>query len=87
MAEQYLLLQRNQVYGGITRGKKLVVLIGQRKALARADAGKVGARQPSWWRSATPGCTNALPNLANSAIPLLMPSGTTTCRAESESTP
>jgi exodeoxyribonuclease V alpha subunit len=32
--QQYLLLQRNLVYTGITRGKKLVVLIGQRKALA-----------------------------------------------------
>ena len=32
--QQYLLLQRNLIYTGITRGKKLVVLIGQRKALA-----------------------------------------------------
>ena len=31
-----LLLQRNLVYTGITRGKKLVVLIGQRKALGMA---------------------------------------------------
>jgi exodeoxyribonuclease V alpha subunit len=34
--QQYLLLQRNLVYTGITRGKKLVILIGQRKALAMA---------------------------------------------------
>ena len=34
--QQYLLLQRNLIYTGITRGKKLVVLIGQRKALAIA---------------------------------------------------
>ncbi len=34
--QQYLLLQRNLVYTGITRGKKLVVVIGQRKALAIA---------------------------------------------------
>ncbi len=34
--QHYLLLQRNLVYTGITRGKKLVVLIGQRKALAMA---------------------------------------------------
>jgi exodeoxyribonuclease V alpha subunit len=32
--QQYVLLQRNLVYPGITRGKKLVVLVGQRKALA-----------------------------------------------------
>lgn len=34
--QQYLLLQRNLVYTGITRGKQLVVLIGQKKALAMA---------------------------------------------------
>lgn len=33
---QYILLQRNLVYTGITRGRKLVVLVGQRRALARA---------------------------------------------------
>ena len=33
--QHYLLLQRNLVYTGITWGRKLVVLIGQRKALAR----------------------------------------------------
>jgi exodeoxyribonuclease V alpha subunit len=34
--QHYLLLQRNLVYTGITRGKKLVVLIGQRKAMGMA---------------------------------------------------
>jgi UvrD-like helicase C-terminal domain len=34
--QQYMLLQRNLVYTGITRGRKLVVLVGQRKALAMA---------------------------------------------------
>jgi len=34
--QQYMLLQRNLVYTGITRGKKLVLLIGQRKALSIA---------------------------------------------------
>ena len=34
--QQYLLLQRNLVYTGITRGKKLVVVVGQRKAMAMA---------------------------------------------------
>jgi len=34
--QQYVLLQRNLVYTGITRGRKLVVLIGQRKALGIA---------------------------------------------------
>jgi len=34
--QHYMLLQRNLVYTGVTRGKKLVVLVGQRKALAIA---------------------------------------------------
>jgi exodeoxyribonuclease V alpha subunit len=34
--QQYLLLQRNLLYTGITRGKQLVVLVGQRRALATA---------------------------------------------------
>jgi len=34
--QQYILLQRNLVYTGVTRGKNLVVLIGQRNALAIA---------------------------------------------------
>ena len=34
--QQYLLLQRNLVYTGLTRGRKLVVVIGQKKALAVA---------------------------------------------------
>lgn len=34
--QQFLLLQRNLIYTGITRGKTLVVLIGQRKALGLA---------------------------------------------------
>ena len=34
--QHFLLLQRNLLYTGITRGKKLVVVAGQRKALATA---------------------------------------------------
>ena len=33
------MLQRNLVYTAVTRGKRLVVLVGQRKALAIACAG------------------------------------------------
>ena len=33
---QYLLLQRNLLYTGITRGRKLVVIVGQRRALSMA---------------------------------------------------
>ena len=34
--QHYMLLQRNLIYTGITRGKRLLVLIGQKKALAIA---------------------------------------------------
>jgi exodeoxyribonuclease V alpha subunit len=36
--QHYLMLQRNLLYTGITRGKKLVVLVGSRKALNLAVA-------------------------------------------------
>jgi exodeoxyribonuclease V alpha subunit len=38
--QHYMMLKRNLVYTGITRGKRLVVLVGQRKALAIAVRGK-----------------------------------------------
>jgi exodeoxyribonuclease V alpha subunit len=34
--QHYMLLQRNLIYTGITRGKRLLVLVGQKKALAIA---------------------------------------------------
>lgn len=34
--QHYMLLQRNLIYTGVTRGKRLLVLIGQRKALSIA---------------------------------------------------
>jgi exodeoxyribonuclease V alpha subunit len=37
--QHYPMLQRNLVYTGVTRGKRLVVLVGQRKALAIAIKG------------------------------------------------
>ena len=33
---QYMLLQRNLLYTGITRGRKLVVIVGQKRALLQA---------------------------------------------------
>lgn len=36
LTQHYVLLQRNLIYTGITRGKKLVVLVGSKKALAIA---------------------------------------------------
>ncbi len=37
--QHYPMLQRNLVYTGVTRGKRLVVLVGQRQALAIAVKG------------------------------------------------
>jgi exodeoxyribonuclease V alpha subunit len=43
--EHYPLLQRNLVYTGITRGRSLVVLVGQPKALALAVNGHRQSRR------------------------------------------
>jgi exodeoxyribonuclease V alpha subunit len=45
--QHYLMLQRNLLYTGITRGKKLVVLVGSRKALALAAQRQDTARRYS----------------------------------------
>ena len=43
--QHYMMLKRNLIYTGITRGKRLVVLVGQKRALAIAVKGKqVGRR-------------------------------------------
>ncbi|WP_418928723.1 hypothetical protein [Duodenibacillus massiliensis] len=34
------MLKRNLIYTGVTRGKKLVVIVGQKRALAMAMRGK-----------------------------------------------
>src|SRR5213076_3379317 len=36
MTQHYAMLQRNLLYTGVARGKKLVVLVGQKKAVATA---------------------------------------------------
>ena len=43
--QHYLMLKRNLIYTGITRGKRLVVLVGQKKALAIAVKGKQVSRR------------------------------------------
>jgi exodeoxyribonuclease V alpha subunit len=43
--QHYPMLQRNLVYTGVTRGKRLVVLVGQRKALAIAVKGTRARRR------------------------------------------
>lgn len=36
LTQHYAMLQRNLLYAGVTRGKRLVVLVGQKKAVAIA---------------------------------------------------
>jgi exodeoxyribonuclease V alpha subunit len=50
------MLQRNLVYTGVTRGKRLVVLVGQRKALAIAVKGARTRRRWSKLREWLIGC-------------------------------
>src|SRR6202521_2754113 len=59
MTQHYTMLQRNLLYTGVTRGKRLVVLVGQKKAVAIAVRGASGRRRWSklreWLQSAPAG--------------------------------
>jgi exodeoxyribonuclease V alpha subunit len=56
MTQHYTMLQRNLLYTGVTRGKRLVVLVGQKKAVAIAVRSVSGRRRWSklreWLQSA-----------------------------------
>ena len=45
LTQHYPMLQRNLLYTGVTRGKKLVVLVGQKKAVAIAVRNVSGRRR------------------------------------------
>ena len=45
MKQHYMMLRRNLLYTGITRGKRMVVLVGQRQAVGMAVKGKVEERR------------------------------------------
>ncbi|MEO8758903.1 MAG: ATP-binding domain-containing protein, partial [Devosia sp.] len=45
MTQHYAMLQRNLLYTGVTRGKRLVVLVGQKKAIAIAVKNTAGRRR------------------------------------------
>ena len=59
MTQHYTMLQRNLPYTGVTRGKRLVVLVGQKKAVAIAVRSVSGRRRWSklreWLQSASAG--------------------------------
>jgi len=45
MMQHYMMLRRNLLYTGITRGRKLVVVVGQKQAVGIAVKGKVETRR------------------------------------------
>ncbi len=45
MMQHYMMLRRNLLYTGITRGRKLVVVVGQKQAVGLAVKGKVETRR------------------------------------------
>ena len=45
MMQHYMMLRRNLLYTGITRGRKLVVLVGQKKAIGMTVKGRVETRR------------------------------------------
>jgi len=47
LTQHYAMLQRNLLYTGVTRGKRLVVLVGQKKAVAIAVRNVSGRRRSS----------------------------------------
>ncbi len=59
LTQHYAMLQRNLLYTGITRGKRLVVVVGQKKAIAIAVRNVSGRRRWSklaeWLRSGASG--------------------------------
>ena len=45
LTQHYAMLKRNLLYTGVTRGKRLVVLVGQEKAVAVAVCNPSGCRR------------------------------------------
>ncbi len=66
--QHYVMLARNLLYTGVTRGKRLVVLVGQKRTLAIAVRNHGGRRRWSklraWLEAAPPrsGCSGSLPS-------------------------
>ncbi|WP_334473086.1 SF1B family DNA helicase RecD2 [Arsenophonus sp. PmNCSU2021_1] len=46
--QNYLMLERNLIYTGVTRGKKMVVIIGQKKALSLAINKQNSIKRKTW---------------------------------------
>ena len=59
LTQHYPMLQRNLFYTGVTRGKRLVVLVGQKKAVAiavrNASSRRRWSKLEEWLRLAVSG--------------------------------
>ena len=74
MTQHYAMLQRKLLYTGVTRGKKLVVLVGHKKAVAIAVRNVSGRRRWSKlqeWLRPSPSLTawRAEPWALNTSLP------------------
>jgi exodeoxyribonuclease V alpha subunit len=69
MTQHYPMLQRNLLYTGVTRGKQLVVLVGQRKAIAIAVRNISGRRR---WSKLGEWLGSGSGNLSSSAFPVIV---------------
>ena len=71
LTQHYAMLRRNLLYTGVTRGKRLVVLVGQKKAVAIAVRNASGRRRWSkldeWLAGPTEGAKSDL--LASAGVP------------------
>jgi exodeoxyribonuclease V alpha subunit len=65
LTQHYAMLQRNLLYTGVTRGKRLVVLVGQKKAIAIAVRNVSGRRRWSklmeWLSADAEASTDTIP--------------------------
>ena len=65
LTQHYAMLRRNLLYTGVTRGKRLVVLVGQKKAVAIAVRNASGRRRWSkldeWLAGPTGGAESGIP--------------------------
>ena len=61
LTQHYAMLQRNLLYTGITRGKRLVVLVGQKKAIAIAVRNVSGRRR--WSKLARMASARSVPHV------------------------
>ena len=64
MTQHYTMLQKNLVYTAITRGKSLVILVAQKKALAIAVKNNKATKRWSMLEGRLGSSTRALPSAA-----------------------